>query len=64
MKVVGPSILNRLRPSFFFPFLLKRNSISNLSINQYYVFPTSEGTTRQEFNQTSTALSTKLPRQL
>ena len=56
-----------LKPSLpiFFILLLKRNSISNLSINQYYVFPTSEGTTRQEFNQTSTDFSTKqLPRQL
>ena len=45
--------------------VLKRNSISNLSINQYYVFPTSEGTTRQEFNQASMDLSTKqLPREL
>ena len=59
------SIRLKLSLPIFFMLLLKRNSSSNLSINQYYVFPTSEGTTRQEFNQTSTALSTKqLPRQL
>ena len=59
------SIHLKLSLPIFFILLLKRNSSSNLSINQYYVFPTSEGTTRQEFNQTSTALSTKqLPRQL
>ena len=57
----------RLKSSLpiFFILVLKRNSISNLSINQYYVFPTSEGTTRQEFNQASMDLSTKqLPREL
>ena len=64
MKVVGPSIWNCLCPSSLYS-CWNENSISKLSINQYYVFPTSEGTTRQEFNQTSTALSTKqLPRQL
>ena len=64
MKVVGPSIWNCLCPSSLYS-CWNENSISKLSINQYYVFPTSEGTTRQEFNQTSTDFSTKqLPRQL
>ena len=44
------SIHLKLSLPIFFILLLKRNSSSNLSINQYYVFPTSEGTTRQEFN--------------